>query len=87
MVCATATSNMNHPNAYLVWRLPNAQEYLDVSQELLIEFWRGTGEFADLDREVGALVLSARLTTALQEVTNRGDREALIVTYQKSLNI
>ena len=54
---------------------------------MLIEFWRGTGDSADLDREVGALVLSARLTTALQEVTDRGDRKALIVTYQKFLNI
>ena len=87
MVCATATSNMNHPNAYIGLRLPNAQEYWDVSKELLIEFWRGTGDFADLDSQVGARVFSARLTAALQEVTDRGDREALVVTYQKSLNI
>ena len=33
------------------------------------------------------MVVSARLTTALQEVTDRGDREELIITYQKSLNI
>ena len=55
--------------------------------EPLIDFWRGTGVFADLDREVGAMVFSARLTAALEEVTDRGGREALIVTYPKSLNI
>ena len=68
-------------------RLPIPQEYWNATGDLLIELWRGTGEFADLDRGVGALVLSARHTMAPQEVADRGDREALIVTFQKSLNI
>ena len=87
MVCATAVANMNHANAVIGWRLPNAHEYHDAMEDILIGYWRGTGEFEDLDQDVGAVVVSARLSTALQEVTERRDREALIVSYQKSLNI
>ena len=87
MVLAAATSHMDHTNAYFGVRLPNAQDYYHSTLEILIPFWRGTGEYKDIGQDAGAVVVSARLTTALQEVTAREDREELIITYQKSLNI
>ena len=47
----------------------------------------GEGQFEDLDEDANAIAASISMTTALQQVTGLGDRYALIVTYQKSLNI
>ena len=50
-------------------------------------FLRDEGEFEDLGEEAGAVAASVSLTAALQDVTRRGDRNALIGIYQRSLNI
>jgi len=51
MVLATATSNMDHTNAYFGMRLPNAQDYFRVALEILIPFWQSTGEFKDIGQD------------------------------------
>ena len=55
--------------------------------DILRIYRSGEAEFQDLDEDAAALLASRRLTAALEEVTDRGDRNELIVTYQKSLNI
>lgn len=87
MYCATSTANMEHPNAIIGLRLPNAAEYRDAVMEVLTAFWWSEGEFEDLDEEAGAVAVSVSITKVLQQVTDRGNREALIVAYRKSLNI
>ena len=57
------------------------------TEDILTDFWRNDGEFAALGEEAGAVAAAKSITTALQEITDRGDRQALIVLYQKSLNI
>ena len=87
LYCATMTSNLEHPNAAMGLRLPIALELYDIAKEMTTAYWRGTGDFEHLGDEGGALLASARITTALQQIIDRGDRESLLATYQKSLNI
>ena len=87
MYCATLTMNMEHSNAAVGLRLPNSQEYFDAMSSILTSFLKDEDVFGDLDDDEGAIVASMRMTTALQEVTDRWDRDRLIATYQKSLNI
>lgn len=85
--CTTSTGNMEHPNAAIGLRLPNALEYLAAVSEILQSYVLEVDEFADLDEGDSAVLASKRISAALEEVTDRGDRHALVVTYQKSLNI
>ena len=87
MYCATSTMNMEHSNAVIGLRLPNSQEYFEAMRPILTSFLKDEDGFGDLDDDDAAIVASMRLTTAIQEVTDRWDRDALIATYQKSLNI
>ena len=87
MYCGTQATNMEHPNAGTGLRLPNSVEYYAAVQGVLDAFVLGEGQFEDLDEDANAIAASVRMTTALQQVTGLGDRYALIVTYQKSLNI
>ena len=87
MYCATFTMNMEHSNAAIGLRLPNSQEYFEAMKPILTSFLKDEDGFGDLDDDDGAIVASMRLTSALQQVTDRWDRDALIATYQKSLNI
>ena len=87
MYCATTTTNMEHPNTAIGLRLPNSWEYADAMSRILTSFWKDVDGFEDLDDDEGAIVASMRITTALEQVTNGWNRDALIVTYQKSLNI
>ena len=66
---------------------PNALEYSAAISDTLRFYGRGEGEYQDLDEDAAALLASRRLTAALEVVTDRRDRNELIVTYQKSLNI
>ena len=85
--CATQAANIEHSNAYIGLRLPTSLEYLAAVKEILVVFLRDEGEFEDLDAQAGAVAASVSLTAALQDVTRRGDRNALISIYQRSLNI
>ena len=87
LYCATMTSNLEHPNAVVGWRLPIARELYDVAKEITTAYWRGTGDFEGLDDEAGAILAAALITTAFQRIIDRGDRESLLATFQKSLNI
>ena len=87
LYCATQTANTEHSNANVGLRLHTALEYFYVTREILTVFLRDEGEFEDLDDDAGAVAASVSITTALQDVTRRGDRNALIGIYQKSLNI
>ena len=87
LYCATQTKNVEHPNALMGSRLPNSVEYYAAVKKIMVDLWRGQGEFEGLDEEAAAIAASVSITTALQEVTDRGDRNALIATYQKILNI
>ena len=85
MHCATYAANMEHPNALISLRLPSALEYFAAMSDILRIYRRREGEFQDLDEDAAALLASRRLT--VEEVTDRRDRNELIGTYQKSLNI
>ena len=85
--CTTFTTNMEHPNANIGLRLPNALEYLFEMEEILQAYMLELGDFAGLDEEESAVLASRRLSDALEEVTNRWDRTALVAAYQKSLNV
>ena len=87
MYCASYAANLEHPNAFMGLRLPNALEYFAAISDILRLNRRGEGEFQDLDEDAAALLASRRLTAALEEVTDHRDSSELIVTYQKSLNI
>ena len=87
MYCGTQTTNMEHPNAGTSLRLPNTGECHAAVQEVSDAFVLGEGQFEDLDEDANAIAASTSMTTALQQVTALGDRDALIVTYQTSLNI
>ena len=87
LYCATQTKNMEHANALTRWRLPHNVEYFDAVKKITGDLWRGQGEFEGLDEEAGAIAASVSITTAWQEVTDRGDGSALIITLQKALNI
>lgn len=56
-------------------------------ERILAAFMRGEGEYENVCDEAGAVVVSVRKTTALQDVTDRGDRHDLIGINQRSLNI
>ena len=85
--CSTSTTNIEHPNAAIFPRLPTSSEISAAFLDILTDFWRNDGEFAALGEEAGAVAAAKSITTALQESIDRGDRQALIVLYQKSLNI
>ena len=87
MVDATATSNVEHPNAFIGLRLPNAVNYLNEVRGVVTPYWRNEPEYQDLDQNASSVLVSALLAAQMEEVTDSGDRQALVVAYQKSLQI
>ena len=87
MYYATTTTNVEHPNAAIGLRLPNSLEYFDAMRRILTSYWKDDDGFEDLDDDDGAIVASMRITTALEQITDGWNRDALIVTYKKFLNI
>ena len=49
MHCATYAANLEHANALIGLRLPNALQYFAAISDILRIYMRGEGEFQDLD--------------------------------------
>ena len=59
-------------------------EYTAAYHDMLTDFWRNDGEFAALDEEAGAVAAAKSITTAPQEITDRGDTEIAERLHRRS---
>ena len=87
LFCEATIFNIDSPNAALELRLPDNTAYFTAVKEIMVQYWNGTGVYAGLSDEEGAILATANAAAAMESITEAGGRELAIENYKKELGL